>query len=84
MKFYILNTKEEFDECQIVCFNWFIGYCNSESEIPYTETTFKWCEEQTRPTDGKYIVPYCDRLGDSVYTVEESLSGWFPEIILPE
>ena len=78
MKYYILNSKEGSSACLDACYN---AYTSSLNDAPeqYTSTTTSWALEQTRITDGKYIVPYLDVLGDSIYTVEESSPSWFPE-----
>lgn len=78
MKYYILNSQEGSSACLNACYN---AYISNLKDVPeeYISTTTSWALEQTRNTDGKYIVPYLDALGNSIYTVEESSPSWFPE-----
>jgi hypothetical protein len=78
MKYYILDSKEDLFTCLDTCYNAYTSSLNNAPE-EYVLTTTSWALEQTRITDGKYIVPYLDALGDSIYTVEESSPSWFPE-----
>ena len=76
MKYYVFNTKAEADECRQTCLAAHLATHNTN--IHYTEQTTNWSEEGlTRLTDGKYIVPYCDDLGDNGYTIEHSSADWF-------
>jgi hypothetical protein len=74
--YYILDTEQESDQCRQQCFDIWVA---AHSDPDYLTTTIQWSEEQTRLTDNKYIVPYCDLLGDGGYTIEHSTSAWFPE-----
>lgn len=77
MKYYVFDTKAEADECRHTCLAVYLAVHNTS--IDYIEQTTSWSEEGlTRLTDGKYIVPYCDNLGDNEYTVEDCSSNWFP------
>ncbi len=78
MKYYILDSQEDSSDCLDACYNSYVSSLDNASE-EYILTTTAWSLEQTRSTDGKYIVPYLDSLGDSGYRVEQSSSSWFPE-----
>lgn len=43
----------------------------------YLQSTQSWSAPQQRATDGKYIVPYSELLGDYNQTVETATSSWF-------
>lgn len=73
---YIFDTQQESDQCRQECYD---AYMLGRTEIDFINNTLAWSEEQTRLTDNKYIVPYCDELGDNGYTIENSTSAWFPE-----
>lgn len=78
MKYYILNSPKESSSCLNECYSAYISsLINPPAE--YISTTSAWAVEETRITDGKYIVPYLDALGDSNYTIEESSPEWFAE-----
>jgi hypothetical protein len=74
MKYYILNTKEESNECRLGCYRAFLEQNESER---VAELTKEWSSEQTRITDGKYIVPECPYLKNSNYVIEECKREWF-------
>jgi hypothetical protein len=76
MRYYILNTKEESDQCRRECYT---AYMQNISAGAYKEQTTQWSEEQQRLTDNKYIVPVCPQLGTFGYLIETSTSEWFPE-----
>jgi len=79
MNYYILNNKEEFDQCQIDCYN---AYISNIPDGVYKNQTTQWSEEQQRLTDGKYIVPECPHLLTHTYTIEPSHTSWFEQIEL--
>jgi len=74
MKYYILNTKEESDQCRLECYRAFLEQNKSER---LAELTKEWSAEQVRVTDGKYIVPECPYLENNEYTLEEPEKEWF-------
>lgn len=43
----------------------------------YLQSTQSWSSPQQRATDGKYIVPYSELLGDYSQTVETATDSWF-------
>lgn len=75
MKYYVLDTKEESDECRKYCLEAFLS---NKSGPAYLNQTTQWSEEQQRLTDEKYIVPVCPQLGTFGYSVENSSEDWFP------
>lgn len=77
MKYYILNTKEESDQCRLECYRALLE--NNKSER-FAETTKEWCPERIRVTDGKYVVPECPYIDSSKYTMEELELNWLPQI----
>lgn len=77
MKYYILNTKEESDQCRLECYRALLEHNNSER---FAELTKEWSLEQTRITDGKYIVPECLYIDSSKYAIEEANINWFPKL----
>jgi hypothetical protein len=76
MKYYIFNTKEESDECRLVCYRALLEQNKSER---FAELTKEWCFEQIRITDGKYIVPECPYIDSLNYKIEQSERNWFPQ-----
>lgn len=76
MKYYVLNTQEESDQCRLKCYKALLK--NNKSER-FAELTKEWSPEQTRATDGKYIVPECSFIDSSEYLLEEPSITWFPE-----
>lgn len=74
MKYYILNTKEESDQCRLECYKALLELNKSER---FAELTKEWSSEQIRATDGKYIVPECLYIDSSNYVLEEPNSNWF-------
>ena len=76
MKYYILNTKEESDECRKECYIALLEHNKSER---FAELTKEWSPEQMRITDGKYIVPECPYIDSSRYNMEEAEQNWFPK-----
>ena len=77
MRYYILDTKEESDQCLEECL---IACLHNITEQDYKNQTTAWAEEQQRKTDGKYIVPVCPQLGTFGYTIETSTEDWFEEL----
>jgi len=75
MKYYILNTKEESDECRLECYRALLK--NNKSER-FAELTKEWSSEQIRITDEKYIVPECPYIDSTNYITETSQMDWFP------
>ena len=75
MKYYILNTKEESDQCRLECYRAILDQNKSER---FAMLTTEWSSEQIRITDGKYIVPECPYIDSAKYTVEDSDTSWFP------
>jgi len=76
MKYYVLDTKEESDECRKYCLEAFLS---NKSGSDYLNQTTQWSEEQQRLTDGKYIVPVCPQLGTFGYHIETATDDWFTE-----
>jgi hypothetical protein len=76
MKYYILNTKEESDQCRLECYKALLEQNKNER---FAELTKEWSPEQVRITDGKYIVPECLYIDSSSYITEESNRNWFPQ-----
>lgn len=75
MKYYILNNKEESDQCRLECYRALLE--NNKSER-FAELTKEWSPEKIRITDGKYIVPECPFISSSNYILEEANINWFP------
>lgn len=75
MRYYILDTKEESDQCLHECY---IAMMNNVTNESYKKQTVAWAFEQQRITDGKYIVPVCPQLGTFGYHIETSTDDWFP------
>lgn len=75
MKYYVLNTKEESDQCRLKCYRALLKHNTSER---FAELTTEWSPEQTRITDGKYVVPMCSYIEPSAYVTEEPQMSWFP------
>lgn len=73
-QYYIFDTLEQAADCDEQCF---AAHMQNETNEIYKKLTTRWCEIITRQTDGKYIVPYCDHLGDGDYQIEQSDSTWF-------
>ena len=69
MKYYILDTKEDSDKCRQKCLNAVVRVRGSN---PFTT---QWSEEQTRLTDGKYVVPYCQELEDELDAMNDAFEG---------
>lgn len=76
MKYYILNTKEESDQCRLECYRALLE--NNKSER-FAELTKEWSSEKIRITDGKYVVPECPLIDSSKYILEEANINWFPK-----
>lgn len=76
MKYYIFNTKEESDECRLICYRALLEQNKSER---FAELTKDWSSEQIRITDGKYIVPECPYIDSSKYNTEEAAHDWFAQ-----
>ena len=74
MKYYILDTKAESDQCLEVCL---IAYLQNVTCEKFKQQTKVWAVEQQRLTDGKYIVPVCPNLGTFGYNIETSTDDWF-------
>lgn len=79
MRYYILNTQAESNQCLQECYDAFMHNVKNDA---YRKITKRWAQEQQRITDGKYIVPVCPQLGTFGYTIETATDDWFPE--LPE
>jgi hypothetical protein len=75
-KYYILNTKEESDQCRLDCYH---AYIATIPDGVYKNQTTSWSPEEQRLTDNKYIVPECKWLKNHTYHTEVSESNWFPE-----
>lgn len=75
MRYYILDTKKESDECRKYCLQAILSRSDNNN---YIERTTQWSDEQIRQTDGKYVVPVCVQLGTFGYNVDEYASDWFP------
>jgi len=75
-QYYVLDTLAERDACEAACYAaWIVGH----QEYPYALQTTAWSTEQTRETDGKYIIPVCECYDNAAgYTIEESAADWFP------
>ena len=67
MRYYILDTKQQSDQCRK---EWLIAYMNNLSDDDYKSQTDEWSSEKQRLTDNKYIVPVCPNLGTFGYTIE--------------
>jgi hypothetical protein len=76
MKYYVLNSKEESDQCRLDCYRASLEYNNSER---FAELTKEWSPEKIRITDGKYVVPECPYINSSKYIMEKFDKNWFPE-----
>ena len=75
--YYILDTQAESDTCRDEAYQAHIAVHNNPA---YVAGTIQWSKEQTRLTDGKYIVPVCeDYANQNSYPVEESSSDWFSQ-----
>lgn len=77
MRYYILDTQAESDQCRSECLT---AYMNNIPHGQYREQTTSWSAEQQRITDNKYIVPVCPNLGTFGYTIETATDEWFPTI----
>ena len=77
MRYYILDTKQESDQCLEECLTAYLQNVTCEQ---YIKQTTKWADEQQRLTDGKYIVPVCPNLGTFGYTIETATEDWFDEL----
>lgn len=75
MRYYILNTKEESDECIKACTE---AYLSNEPKLEYKKQTAVWAQQLQRLTDGKYIIPVCPQLGGFGYQIETFEENWFP------
>ena len=74
MRYYILDTKQESDQCLQECLT---AYLQNINNSKYKDQTTAWATEQQRLTDGKYIVPVCPNLGTFGYNIETSTDDWF-------
>ena len=74
MRYYILDTKEESDQCLKECL---IAYLHNVQDEKYRSQTTSWAIEQQRLTDNKYIVPVCPQLGTFGYHIETATDDWF-------
>lgn len=72
--YYVLDTEQESDDCREQAYQ---AHINETTGDDYKVVTTGWSETMTRATDGKYIVPYCECLGDSNFVVEPSEPEWF-------
>lgn len=77
MRYYILDTKAESDQCIKECYT---ACMNTVPRGDYKTQTIDWSTEQQRITDNKYIVPFCPNLGTFGYTIETATDDWFPTI----
>jgi len=74
MKYYIFETKFKSDQCRARCLEESLRGSSEE----YKMKTSQWSDELVRQ-DGKFVVPYCDKIGDDKYIVETYDSSWFVE-----
>ena len=77
MRYYILDTQAESDQCLQECLT---ASLQNVSDTDYKAQTTEWATEQQRLTDNKYIVPVCPNLGTFGYTIETATDDWFPTI----
>ena len=77
MRYYILDTQAESDQCRSECL---IAYMNNIPSGDYKTQTTSWSDEQQRLTDGKYIVPVCPNLGTFGYNIETATDDWFEKL----
>lgn len=77
MRYYILDTQAESDQCLQECLT---ASLQNVSDKDYKAQTTEWATEQQRLTDNKYIVPVCPNLGTFGYTIETATEDWFPTI----
>lgn len=75
MRYYILDSQEESDQCLKECLTAFLQNIKNEH---YKQQTTEWAFEQQRLTDSKYIVPVCSYLGTFGYQIETATDDWFP------
>lgn len=73
-RYYVLDTEQESDTCRQQAYD---AHISIPANAVYKNITTGWSVTQTRNTDGKYIVPYCEHLGDLSYVVEASAPSWF-------
>lgn len=74
MRYYILDNKEESDQCLQECL---IACLQNVKDEKYKSQTTSWAQEQQRLTDNKYIVPVCPNLGTFGYHIEHATDDWF-------
>jgi rubrerythrin len=77
MKYYILDTLEQFNNCNTACY---AAHMDSyDDQNGYTEKTLDWALPSQRLTDNKWICPVCPSYNNSAgYIIEESQPDWFP------
>lgn len=77
MQYYILDTLEQFNECQEACYDAHMLLYDDNNG--YGNETQYWAEVQQRLTDNKYICKVCPSYNNAAgYDIEESQPGWFP------
>lgn len=72
--YYVLDTEQQSDTCREQAFQ---AHISESNDVNYNNVTAGWSETMQRATDGKYIVPYCEHLGDLSYVVEPCEPEWF-------
>ena len=79
MTYYILDTRNNFIDCELENFYSHIGVYGSETR--YLEGTTRWADERQRFTDYKYVCPVSPyHINTSGWVVEVLNTGgeWFP------
>ena len=76
-QYYIINAQAESTACLDAVYS---AHMSSHTSPPdYVAETVRWDVEQTRLTDGKYIVRVCEHYTNiNNYPIEESQDDWFP------
>lgn len=79
MEYYILDTLEQFNECNDICYAAHMEVYNDGNG--YRDETECWSSLPIqRLTDNKYICPVCKYYDNANgYVIEESQENWFPE-----
>lgn len=74
MKYYVFDTLEEAESCNLECYNHLLSITDN---IKYKDCTTNWSIIKTRLTDGKYVIPYYNGILNNTWLVEESEENWF-------